>query len=59
MWYYTILYYTQVVPGDRPAPPSGRPAPRCKGVWGPATPPSGRSGEQNPPGSLNYSANRM
>ena len=39
--YHTILYYTQVGPGDRPAPPGGRPASRCRGVGG-----------QRPPGSL-------
>ena len=54
--YYTIhsiiLYYTQVGPGDRPAPPGGRPAPRCMGVWGAATPPSARSGEQRPLASI-------
>ena len=54
--YYTIrsiiLYYTQVGPGDRPAPPGGRPAPRCRGVWGAATPPSGGSGGQRPPGNI-------
>ena len=53
-----ILYYTQVGPGDRPAPPGGRLAPRCRGVWGAATPPSGGSSGQSPPGSLNYAANR-
>ena len=57
--YYTILYYTQVGPGDRPAPPGGRPAPRCSEDWGAATPPSGGSGGQSTPGSLNYSADRM
>ena len=54
-----ILYDTQVGPGDRSAPPGGRPAPRCSGVWGAATPPSGGSKGQSPPGGLNYSANRM
>ena len=61
--YYTIrsivLYDTQVGPGDRPAPPSGRPAPGCREVWGAATPPSGGSDGQSPLGSLNYPANRM
>merc|ERR1712194_610635 len=52
MLYRTILYYTQVGPGDRPAPPGGRPAPRCRGVWGAATPPSGGSGGQRPPGNI-------
>ena len=55
--YYTII--TQVTPGDRPAPPGGRPAPKCSEVWGAATPPSGGSGRQSSPGSLDYSANRM
>ena len=50
--YSIILYYTQVGPGDRPAPTGGRLAPRCKGVCGAATPPSGRSGGQRPPGSI-------
>jgi hypothetical protein len=54
----SILYYTQVGPGDRLALPGGRPASRCRGVWGAATPPSGGSGGQSTPGSLNYSANR-
>ena len=47
--YNTILYYTQVGLGDRPAPPGGRPAPRCTRVWGAATPPSGGSGGQSQP----------
>ena len=47
-----IPYYTQVGPGDRPAPPGGGPAPRCKGVWGAATPPSGGSGGQRPPSNI-------
>ena len=46
------LCYTQVGPGDRPAPPGGRPAPRCRGVWGAATPPSGESEGQRPPGNI-------
>ena len=50
--YSIILYYTQVGPGDRPAPPSGRRAPRCREVWGAATPPSGRSGGQRSPGNI-------
>ena len=56
--YYAMLYYTQVGPSDRPAPPSGRPAPRCKGVCGAATPTSGGSEGQSAPGSLKYPANR-
>ena len=60
---YTITqYYTKplhVGPGDRPAPPCGRLAPRCRGVWEAATPPRGGSWRQSPPGSLNDSANRM
>ena len=43
-----ILYYTQVGPGDRPASPGGRPAPKCRGVWGAATTPSGESGGSAP-----------
>ena len=43
LYYIIILYYTQVGPGDRPAPPGGRPAPRCREVWEAATPPSGGS----------------
>ena len=35
--YYTILFYAQVGPDDRPAPPGGRLAPRCRRVWGAAT----------------------
>ena len=53
--YYTIrsiiVHYTQVGPGDRPAPPGGRPIPRCKGVWESATPPSGGNEGQRPLGS--------
>ena len=30
-----LLYYTQVSPGDRPAPPGGRPVPKVHGgLWG-------------------------
>ena len=47
-YYIILLYYTQVGPGDRPAPPSGRPAPRCKGVWEAATPPSEGPGGNAP-----------
>ena len=49
--YYTVLYYTQVGTGDRLAPPGRRPAPRCRGVWGVATPPSEGSGRQRDPSS--------
>ena len=52
--YYVILYYTQVSPGNRPAPPGGRPASRCRVVWGAATPPSGGSGGQHPPGKSQF-----
>ena len=53
MLYYTIiLYYTQVGHGDRLAPPGSRLAPRCRRVWGAATPRSGGSGGQRPPGHI-------
>ena len=58
----TILYYATLYPGrpgDRPATPGGRPAPRCWENCGAATLPSGRPGGQRPLGSLDYAVNRM
>ena len=52
MLYNTILYYTQVGPGNRPSPPNGRLAPRCSGVWVAATPLSGEFGGQRPLDSI-------
>ena len=64
LYYYFILYVTLYYTIRKSAPATARPRPAAArprgagGVWGAATPPSGRSGGQSPPGSLNYSASR-
>ena len=53
--YSIIQYYTipKSAPATaRPGPPGGRPAPRCREVWGAATPPSGGAGRQRTPGNI-------
>ena len=60
---YSIVFYNTIPYAGRrrrpPGPARRPPSPEVQKVWGAATPPSGGSGGQSPPGSLNYSANRM
>ena len=48
MLYYTTQYNTQLGPGDRPAPPSSRPAPTCRKFWAEAL------GGSSPPMKLEF-----